>query len=130
MIDRGRPSSDTGQRGVLESSDAEQDMDNKTNKTNKPSGAPPIQWLDGDLFDALVGFHEKVIALLGAANLDDDKLGIAAERLKLLMAKSSDEIKRTRDLNVQRRMDSMFEEAKRLVDELSQSPKKDTAEST
>ena len=100
------------------------------NKTNKPSGTPPIQWLDGDLFDALVGFHKKVIALLGAANLDDDKLDIATERLKLLMAKSSDEIKRTPDLNVQRRMDSMFEEARRLVDELSQSPKNDTAEST
>jgi hypothetical protein len=100
------------------------------NKTNKPSGTPPIQLLDGDLFDALVGFHKKVIALLGAANLDDDKLDIATERLKLLMAKSSDEIKRTPDINVQRRMDSMFEEAKRLVDELSQSPKKDTAEPT
>ena len=100
---------------------------NKTNKTNKPSVAPPIQWLDGDLFDALVGFHKKVIALLGAANLDDDKLDIAAERLKLLMAKSSDEIKRARDMNVQRRMDSMFEEAKRLVDELSQLPKDDYA---
>jgi hypothetical protein len=123
----GRPSSDTGQHSVRESSDAEQDMDNKT---NKPSGTPPNQWLDGDLFDALVVFHKKVIALLGAANLDDDKLDIAGERLKLLMAKSSDEIKRTPDLNVQRRMDSMFEEAKRLVDELSQSPKKDTAEPT
>ena len=100
------------------------------NKTNKPSGTPPIQWLDGDLFDALVEFHKKVIALLRAANLDDDKLDIAGERLKLLMAKSSDEIKRTPDLNVQRRMDSMFEEAKRLLDELSQSPKNDTAEST
>jgi len=100
------------------------------NKTNKPSGTPPIQRLDGDLFDALVGFPRKVIDLLGAANLDDDKLDIATERLKLLMAKSSDEIKRTPDLNVQRRMDSMFEEAKRLLDELSQSPKNDTAEST
>ena len=127
MIDMGRPSSDTGQHSVLELSDAEQDMDNKT---NKPSGTPPIQSLDGDLFDALVGFHKKVISLLRAANLDDDKLDIAAERLKLLMAKSSDEIKRTPDLTVQRRMDSMFEEAKRLVDELSQSPKKGTAEST
>jgi hypothetical protein len=57
-------------------------------------------------------------------------LDIATERLKLLMAKSSDEIKRTPDLNVQRRMDSMFEEAKRVLDELSQSPKNDTAEST
>jgi hypothetical protein len=91
MIDMGRPSSDTGQQSVLELSDPERDMDNKT---NKPSGTPPIQWLDGDLFDALVGFHKKVIALLQAANLEDDKLDIAAERLKLLMAKSSDEIKR------------------------------------
>ena len=56
------------------------------NKTNKPSGTPPIQWLEGDLFDALVGFHKKVIALLGAANLDDDKSDIATERLKLLTA--------------------------------------------
>lgn len=127
MIDMGRPSSETGRHSVLDSSDAEQDMNNKT---NRPSGIPPIQSLDGDLFDALVGFHKKVIALLRAANLDDDKLAVAAERLKLLMAKSSDEIKRTPDLNVQRRMDSMFEEAKRLVDELSQSPKKGTAEST
>jgi len=100
------------------------------NNTYKPSGAPTIDSLEGDLFDALVGFHKKVIALLQAAKLDDDQLNIAAERLKFLMAKSSDEIKLAPDLNVQRRMDSMFEEAKRLVDELSQSPKRDTAEST
>lgn len=100
------------------------------NKTSKPPDTPSLHSIDGDLFGALLGFHKKVIALLQAANLDDDKLDIAAERLKLLMAKSSDEIKRTHDLNVQRRMDSMYEEVKRLMDELSQSPRKDGPESS
>lgn len=77
LITMGRPSSDTRQHSVLESSDANQDMDNKT---NKPSGTPPFQWLDGDLFDALVGFHKKVIALLGAANLDKSATGVGTAR--------------------------------------------------
>ena len=50
-------------------------------QSNKPSDTPSLHSLEGGLFGALFGFHQKVMALLRAANLDDDKLDIAAERM-------------------------------------------------
>jgi hypothetical protein len=100
-------------------------MDDQTNEADSPS----LPSLEGGLFGALFGFHQKVMALLRAANLDDDKLDIAADHLKLLMAKVREDIKLTHDLNIQPRLDSMYEELERLVDELSQSSGHDGGES-
>ena len=86
---------------------------------NKPLEPPSLDSIEGGLFDAVIGFHEKVLALLRAANLDDDKWNIAAERIKLLMAKVTEDIKLTHDLNIQPRLDSMYEEVQRMVDEFS-----------
>jgi hypothetical protein len=41
----------------------------------------PIHALEGNLFGTLLDFHEKVMALLRAAKLDDDKLDVASERI-------------------------------------------------
>lgn len=92
---------------------------------NKPPDPPSLDSIEGGLFGALFEFHRKVMALLRAANLDDDKLGIAAERIKLLMAKVTEDIKVTHDLNIQPRLDSMYEEVRRLVDEFSSSQRGD-----
>jgi hypothetical protein len=90
-------------------------------QTNEPPDKPKLASIEGGLFDALFGFHQKVMALLREADLDDDKLDIAAERIGTLMSIVTDEMKCTRDLNIQPRLDSMCEEVQRLVDELSQS---------
>jgi hypothetical protein len=41
----------------------------------------PIHSLEGGLFGTIFGFHQKVMGLLRAANLPDDKLGVASERV-------------------------------------------------
>jgi hypothetical protein len=89
-------------------------------ETNKPPDAPALHSFEGGLFGALFGFHKRVMALLRAANLDDGNVRIAGERIHLLIEKATEEIKRTRDLNIQPRLDSMYEEVQRLVDELSE----------
>jgi hypothetical protein len=90
-----------------------------TDKANKPSD---LHSVEGDLFGAVFGFHRRVVALLRAANLDDDKLNIAAERIESLMTEAKEHIEATGDLNIQPRLDSMYEEVKRLMDELSDPP--------
>ncbi len=90
-------------------------------RDNTPIEPPSLDSVEGGLFDAVFEFHKKVMTLLRAANLDDDKLGIAAERIKLLMAKVTEDIKLTHDLNIQPRLDSMYEEVQRMVDEFSSS---------
>ena len=45
----------------------------------------PIHALEGNLFGTIFGFHQKVMALLRAANLPDDKLGVASERISHLL---------------------------------------------
>lgn len=87
--------------------------------TTKPSGTSPLHSLEGGLFDALFGFHKKFMDLLRAANLNDDQVALAVERFKLLTDKMLEDVQRTHDLNIQPRLDSMYEELKRLVNELS-----------
>ena len=86
--------------------------------TNKPPGIPPIHALEGNVFGALFDFHEKVMALLRAANLPDDKLGVASARIGHLLRATTKEIKLTHDLNVQPRLDAVYEELQRFVAEL------------
>ena len=98
-------------------------------ETNKLPDTPSLSSIEGNLFGALFGFHQKAMALLRAANLDDDKLDIAAERISLLMGKATDEIRHTKDLDIQGRLESMYEEVKGGVDELSSSPNQNGGES-
>jgi hypothetical protein len=46
---------------------------------NKPPDTPDLHSLEGGLFGTLFGVHKKVMALLRAANLDDEKVRIAGE---------------------------------------------------
>ena len=89
-------------------------------QSNKPPDKPSLDFIEGGLFGALFGFHKKTMALLRAANLDDDKLDLAAEPMKLLMDKATDEIRHTNDLDIQGRLDSMYEEVMRMVEELAE----------
>ena len=98
-------------------------------QTNKPADTPSLHSVEGGLFGALLGFHQKTMTLLRAANLDDDKVDIAFSHLTLLIAKVKEDIKLTNDLNIQPHLDSMYDQMKRLVDELSKSPRKDDPES-
>ena len=98
-------------------------------KTNKPPETPRLDCIEGGLFGAVFGFHKKVMALLRAANLDDEKLDIADERVKSLMSEVTDEIRRTGKFDIQERLESAYEEVERLVAELSHSSGLDGGES-
>ena len=98
----------------------------KDEQASKPS--PSLHSIEGNLFGAVFELHNNVMALLRAADLDDDNLDVAAERIKLLMQKVTEEIGQTKDLNIQPRLDSMYGEVERLVGELSKSPDKDAPE--
>lgn len=89
------------------------------NETDEPPGGPSLDCLEGGMFGALLDFHQKAMTLLRTANLDDEKVRTVGERLHLLMNETTEHIKRTRDLNIQPRLDSMYEEVKRLVDDLT-----------
>ena len=89
-------------------------------QSNQPPDKPSLHSIEGGLFGALFGFHKEVMALLREADLDDEKLDIAAERIKLLTDKATDEIRHTKDLDIQGRLDSMYEEVKRMIEELAE----------
>lgn len=87
-------------------------------QTNKPADTPSLHSVEGGLFGALFGFHQKTMTMLRAANLADDTLGVVSERISNLLDTITQEIKRTQDLTIQPRLDAMYEEVQRLVDEL------------
>ncbi len=86
--------------------------------TSKPPGIPLIHALESNLFGAIFEFHKKVMALLRAANLPNDKLAVASERIDHLLRETTEEIKSIQDLNIQPRLDAMYEDVRRMVDEL------------
>lgn len=88
-----------------------------TDQGNKPS--PGLHSIETDLFGALFGFHEKVMTLLRGAGLADDKLGVVSERIGHLLRETTEGIKSTKDLNIQPRLDAMYEDVQRMVDELA-----------
>ena len=90
--------------------------------TDEPRDNPSLDSIEGGLFGALFDFHENVMALLRGANLSDENVKVAGKRLRVLMKETTEHIKRTRDLNLQPRLDSMYEEVKRLVDDLGGAP--------
>jgi hypothetical protein len=87
-------------------------------QSDKPSQSPHS--FEADLLGAFLGFHKRVMALLRVANLGDENVRLVGERIHLLMDKATKNIEQTRDLNVQPHLDSMFEEVKRMVEELSE----------
>ena len=83
-----------------------------------PPDTPGLHALEGNLFGAIFGFHKKVMTLLRGAGLADDKLGVASERIGHLLRETTEGIKSTKDLNIQPRLDAMYEDVQRMVDEL------------
>ena len=53
------------------------------------------------------------------SSLDDEKLNLVADRIKTLLADTTAEVERTKDLNVAGRLEAAYDEVERLVDELS-----------
>lgn len=86
--------------------------------TEQPNN-PPLASVEVDLFGVLFAFHKKVMTLLRAASLDDEKLKIVSDRIETLLGNATAEMKTTPQVNVAERLEAAYEEVKRLVDELS-----------
>ena len=100
-----------------------QDMDDQT---DKDQNTPNLNSIESGLMGALLGFHVKTMNLLRESNLDDEKLKLVSARIALLIDGVTAEIKGSTNLDVQGRLDSAYEEVKRMVDELSQAEGKPT----
>lgn len=93
-------------------------MDEQNSKSPDKSN---LAAFEGNLFEVLFGFHEKAMDLLRNSGLDDDKLKLVSERIERLLADATAEIKRTKNLNLAKPLESAYEEVKSMVDELSDS---------
>ena len=98
-------------------------------QTDKDRDTPNLASIEVGLLRALLGFYRKTMNLLRESNLDDEKLELVSAQIELLIDGVTAEIKGSKDLNVQGRLESACEEVKRMVDELSQSPNRDGGES-
>jgi hypothetical protein len=88
--------------------------------TEQPNNQP-LASLEADLFGTLIAFHKKTVTLLRESSLDDEKLKVVGDRIKTLLDNAIAEMKETKQPNVAERLDAAYEEAKRLVEELSRS---------
>ena len=61
------------------------------------------------------------MALLRQSLLDDDKLQMVAKQINTLLDEVTAEVQQTEQLNVQERLEVVYDEVKRLVDEMSAS---------
>jgi hypothetical protein len=81
----------------------------------------PLAAVEADLFGAIFGFHTRIVSLLRGSSLDGDKLKVVADRIKTLLDAVTAELNGTQPLSVTQRLEAAYDEAKRLVDELSHS---------
>ena len=88
-------------------------------QSKKPQDKPDLASFEEDVFGAVFGFYQRTTTLLRQSSLDEEKKKVAVERISQLMDNATDEARRSRDWHVAGRLDSAYEEVKRLVDELS-----------
>ena len=81
----------------------------------------PLASVEADLFGVLFAFHKKTVTMLRESSLDEEKMKVVGDRIKTLLDKVTAEMKPTQQFDLTQRLDAAYEEAKRLVDELSQS---------
>ena len=88
-------------------------------QSKKPQDKPDLASFEEDVFGAVFGFYQRTTTLLRQSSLDEEQKKVAVERISQLMENVTDEMKRSRDWHVAGRLDSAYEEVKRLVDELA-----------
>lgn len=80
---------------------------------------PSLASVEGDLFGALFGFYQNVMALLRESSLNDTDLKLATEAIHRVLSNVNDEIKHTGSLNLKGSLERGYEEIRRLVEEMS-----------
>lgn len=82
----------------------------------------PFASVEADLFVAILGFHNKTMTLLRQSSLDDEKLNIVGDRIKTLLDSATVAVKATSQVNINEWLEAAYDEARRLVDQLSGIP--------
>ena len=88
---------------------------------NQRPDKPSLASIEDNLFGALFGFHQRIVTLLRQSSLDEEKLKLVSKRIKQLLEGVTAEIRRSKDPRLQDRLESVYEEVKRLVDDLPSS---------
>ena len=78
---------------------------------------PLLASVETGLFGTLFGFHKKAMTLLRESSLDDEKRKVVADRLNTLLDETTAEINQTQQLKLADRLEAIYEEVRRLVDE-------------
>jgi hypothetical protein len=91
------------------------DRENPLPKDAQPSFASAEE----DVFEALAVFQQRVVAMLRQSSLDDGTVKVLSRHIKSVIQKITDEMKGSRNFNLAGRLDSAYEEIRRLVADLS-----------
>lgn len=87
---------------------------------NRQPDNRPLASVEADLFGTLFAFHKKIMTLLRESSLDDEKVRIVGDRINTMLDEATSEMK-AQQVNLAERLDAAYEEARRLVEELSHS---------
>jgi hypothetical protein len=91
---------------------------------SQPEGTPPqpnLASVEADMLGAIFAFHQKVTTLLREASLDGIKLSAVMDRIETVIDNATDDMQRTKQIDLGHRMELAFEEVKKLVAELAHS---------
>jgi hypothetical protein len=88
---------------------------------------PPLASVEANLLGVLLAFHQKTMTLLRESSLDDEKMKVVSDRIKTLLEEVTADMKTTQQMNLSERLAAAYEDAKRLVDELSHSDERKKA---
>ena len=97
-------------------------------RATKPPLQPSIASVEADLFVAILEFHQKVMTLLRGASLDDERLGVVADRIKALLDAASADMTEPQQANIKERLETAYSEVRRLVHQLSRRSKGSSGE--
>lgn len=85
----------------------------------KSTVQPTLASVETNFIGTLFGFFTKTMTLVRESSLDDDQKKVVAGRINSLIDNAKDEIQRTKQLDPSKPLQAIYDEIKRLVDELS-----------
>lgn len=85
----------------------------------KPQDKPNLASFEADALGALFRFYGRIVPLLRQPSLSEEKKNVVGEHICRLLQSVTEDMERSRDWHVAERLESAYEEVKRLVDELS-----------
>ena len=88
-------------------------------KQSENAGHQPLASVESNLFGSLAGFLLKVTKFIRDAELDGEGEQLAAERVGKLLAGVTDEVVRTKNIDIQHRLDAIYEEMQQVVKDLA-----------